>query len=85
MSKENELWDWFKELIIDMRRMNNEIMKEQNGIFIQISLIDRSIDEYVTFLPHSIDLRSGKCLTMRQGKWQEVDVKQLFYHKRVDE
>ena len=80
---ENEKWYWFKEFVIELRRMNNEIMKEQNGVFVAISLIDESISDYVYMNPHSIDLRGKKSLVLRNNAYQRVDVKSLLLNRRV--
>ena len=83
--KQEEIWYWFKELVIELRRKNNEIMKHENGIFIEISLIDRSINSYVSVLPHSVDLRGAKCRVLRNGKFEEIDLKYLLTNKTIRE
>ena len=83
--KQEERWYWFKELVIEMRRKNNEIMKHENGIFIEISLIDRSINSYVSVLPHSVDLRGAKCRVLRNGRFEEIDLKYLLINKTIRE
>ena len=83
--KQEEIWYWFKELVIEMRQKNNEIMKHENGVFIEISLIDRSINSYVSVLPHSVDLRGAKCRVLRNGNYEEIDLKYLLINKTIRE
>ena len=83
--KQEEIWYWFKELVIELRQKNNEIMKLENGIFIEISLIDRSINSYVSVLPHSVDLRGAKCRVLRNGRFEEIDLKYLLVNKTIRE
>ena len=83
--KQEEIWYWFKELVIEMRQKNNEIMKHENGIFIEITLIDRSINDYVSILPHNVDLRGAKCRVLRNGYSQEIDLKYLLINKTIRE
>ena len=81
--KSEENWYWFKELVIELRTRNNEIMKHQNGVFVEITLIDRSINAYVSVLPHSVDLRGGKCTVRRKGKLESIDLKYLVINKTI--
>ena len=83
--KQEEIWYWFKELVIEMRQKNNELMKLESGIFIEISLIDRSINSYVSVLPHSVDLRGAKCRVLRNGRFEEIDLKYLLINKTIRE
>ena len=83
--KQEEIWYWFKELVIELRQKNNELMKQENGIFIEIALIDRSINSYVSVLPHSVDLRGAKCRVLRNGRFEEIDLKYLLVNKTIRE
>ncbi|MCK4266543.1 MAG: hypothetical protein KAX31_04620 [Thermoplasmata archaeon] len=77
---DNGIWEWFKEIVQELRQFNTELIKEQGGgnqIMISISMVDHSIDDWVEVNPHSIDLRSG---IEKYG--QKKDIKHLLFFKR---
>jgi len=83
-------WDWFKELIHRLRKMNIELMEEQGGgnqvmLSVYVDLIDYNRMDWVSINPHSMNLHTGKGQAYVDGKWKTVNVKELFYLERLEE
>ena len=82
--QQKELWKTFKSLVKEMRKRNDELIKERgsNQIMLAITLMDHSINTWIKLNPYSIDLRTGKAQNVLiLGKYhKEVDVKYLLFN-----
>ena len=74
------LWPRFKELVKELREQQRHLMNEQAGgnqIMIALHIWDGD-DHSITFVPHAIDLRSGRVFTRAYGKYQHINIKKIM-------
>ena len=81
-------WEWFKDLIRELRQRNNALMKDQGGanqvmISILVDLIAYDKRDWVSINPFSMNLHTGMGMANVDGKWKRVNVKKLFFTERL--
>jgi hypothetical protein len=85
---EMKTWFWFKELVKELRKYNDELIKKQEGrnqIMISVGLFchDDDVRDWISLNPHSINLHTGKTRALVNGIYREIDAKWLFYMKSL--
>lgn len=76
-------WDRFKQIVKMMRKMQEWLMyKEQGGcstVMISIGVYHEKENDNIKFVPHRIDLRTGKVNAFNYlGQYKEYNIKELL-------
>ena len=81
-----DTWIWFKELVIEVRKWNSDLISEigSNSVMLGITLYDKEIKDWIDLNPHSINLKTGKTTTKINGKYREINIKWLLFHKKLE-
>ena len=77
-------WEWFRTFIKQMRDLNNALTKAGNPLLVSINLIDLTRNDFVSFTPHGVDLRTGisRVLEVSPIYIFDQDIKHLFKYRR---
>lgn len=74
-------WAEFKELVQEMRKRNNALMKQNGGsnrVTISITVYDEEANDCVDVCPHAINLITGKDFVKVRGDYEYVNIKKLL-------